>query len=409
MSQVQHPQPVTSRKVHPLLQWAGNALLFLLLLVVTLDPANQVLHVKDYVFVLFVTFNAVVYRPRFNFLPQILMPYIALVWSFMSAQLLQTPIDAEFFIGMAKGFSMLVLLLWVPFHYDLRLMAKWMAVLLCIVASVLFVAVLSSKVIEAGLYAYVKSHGQFIMMSHRNFLGITFYGMYYKSIICVIIPFYLLCHQVLIRRSHLVAGTLSILIIVFAFSTSGTRATMLLPIALIGFATLQMIQRTRLLRFFVYPFIALGILGFVALVALLASEKGEASNMIKYGHLASYGSLFFHHPEYLLFGQGMGSWMYSAGFRGTVLQTEWTYIELLRTCGIIGTALVLLMIIHPLWQMRRCYENSEALGVCISYVMFIFIAGTNPLLISSTGMTVMLIIYSYAWRCSQSLPLKNAL
>lgn len=384
----------------PLIEKAGNALLFLLFLVVTLDPANQVIHVKDYVFVLFVAFNAVVYKPRFDYLPFILLPYMALVGSFVSAQILGNMIDEEFFFGMAKGFSMLVLLLWVPFYYRLELMSKWVIFILALVASVLFLAVLSSELIEAGVFAYVQSHGKFIMMTRRSFLGISFFGMYYKSIICAVIPLYLLCHQVFIRGSHRVAGCIAIAVIVFAFATSGTRATMLLPLAMIGFAVFQKMQTTRLMRFFIYPFLALAALGFVVLVVKLATEKGETSNMIKYGHLASYNDLFFHHPEYLFMGQGMGSWFYSVGFRGSVTQTEWTYIELFRTCGLYSL-FVLLMMLYPLWMLRHNLRQTEVAGVACAYVMFVLIAGTNPLLISSTGMTVMLMIYSYAHRHRQ--------
>lgn len=103
---------------------------------------------------------------------------------------------------------------------------------------------------------------------------------------------------------------------------------------------------------------------------------------------------FEHYPEYYIFGQGVGSWIYSIGFKESVTQTEWTYIELLRTCGLYSL-LTFALLFYPIKKMKDILQKNVTLGVLLAYVMFILIAGTNPLLISSTGMVVLLMVYSY--------------
>ncbi len=377
-----------------LIRWAGNALMFLLLLVVMLDPTNAVLHIKDLVFVALVGFNVVFHKANYRYLPFILLPYIMLLGSYLSAQCLGSPIDYTFFFGMVKGFAMLILLLWVDQYGNLLEMAKVSGLILCIVASILFIAVMSSDVIESVVYDYMREHNEMVLMSRRSFLGIHFYAMYYRSIISAILPFYLYCYSLFVERKHVVWNTLCVVIVTFAFATSGTRSTMLLPLTIIGLAFFQCVWKSRYLKLLMFPLLLVASVAFLFLLYKLASEKGEISNFVKYGHLTSYMRQFEHYPEYYIFGQGVGSWIYSIGFKESVTQTEWTYIELLRTCGLYSL-LTFALLFYPIKKMKDILQKNVTLGVLLAYVMFILIAGTNPLLISSTGMVVLLMVYSY--------------
>ena len=129
-------------------------------------------------------------------------------------------------------------------------------------------------------------------------------------------------------------------------------------------------------------------------IILLATEPGEASNAIKYAHLTSYSILFESHPEYVLFGQGPGSIFYSAGFGRWTTLTEWTYIELIRNYGLFSLVFMTVVLI-PVYKLLKQHRNAQAFGIFGAYMGFLFIAGTNPLLVSSTGMIVILSAYSY--------------
>ena len=130
---------------------------------------------------------------------------------------------------------------------------------------------------------------------------------------------------------------------------------------------------------------------------MLLSEKGESSNAIKYLHLTSYINLFSNNIDILFCGQGVGSFFYSLGFKMEVTQTEWSYIELIRYVGVFGAILIIGIYAFPL---SIIYKNRKILTYAfpfsVGYILFLCIAGTNPLLINSTGMLALLTAYSYS-------------
>ena len=149
------------------------------------------------------------------------------------------------------------------------------------------------------------------------------------------------------------------------------------------------------MRYVIYPSVFLFSVVFFVLLAMLLLEENEASNMVKYAHLTSYKNLFNEHPEYLLLGQGPGTEFYSLGFREMTVKTEWTYLELIRNYGIMCLP-ILYVILKPLYDLFALSVKQEStIAVALAYMIYLVIAGTNPLLLSSTGMFVLLSAYSY--------------
>ena len=149
------------------------------------------------------------------------------------------------------------------------------------------------------------------------------------------------------------------------------------------------------MRYMIYPGVLIFCILFFVLLAVLLMESDEPSNMIKYAHLVSYKELFTENPEYLLFGQGPGTEFYTKGFRMMTMKTEWTYLELLRNYGLFCLPL-LYVIMLPLFKLLLLARQHEsALAMASAYFIYLITAGTNPLLLSSTGMLVVLSGYSY--------------
>ncbi|MCH5182277.1 MAG: hypothetical protein J1F06_06550, partial [Prevotellaceae bacterium] len=332
-------------------------------------------------------------RPDFRMAPFALLPFAAIALSFVSAQMQGNTLDEEFLMGGIKSFAVLLLLPWVR-HYDMLRLTLVAGLVFSVVAVGLFVAACASDPVQLAIFVYVKAHNDMIMMTHRTFLGFRFFGMYYKSLISIVLAFSCLCYRWINDCGRKVRRTIAVGLMFSAFVVSGTRATILAPFLLIGLCVYLRLQQTRYTRYFCYPLLAVGFLLFLFLVFSLASESGEASNVIKYGHLTSYAALFAEHPEYILVGQGLGSSFYSVGFHGMAVQTEWTYFELLRTFGLFSLPIlaVLLYPLKALWAWRR---DSLVLCIMLAYCEYLLVAGTNPLLMSSTGMLVLLTIYSY--------------
>ena len=369
----------------------GEALFLLLVLVVMIDPTNTVLHLKDVVFVALVGYNSVFFKPDFSYLPHILVVFAVVFLGMILGEMQLSNIDEEMLFGILKGFSPLVLLLWVR-HYDVVRLTYFPVFTVCLLVVALYIACTLSELAEVAIFEYSRAHNKMIMMTHRSFLGLKVFGMYYKSIISFVFALFYFYYRVwnVPRRRWLYMVACGV--VTFAFLVSGTRATMLLPFAALAIVAYPTIQKWQRLRYAFYPILAVFVLCLLLLVFMLATERGEASNNIKYAHLVSYAELFETHPEYLLFGQGPGAIFYSEGFHDWRSQTEWSYIDLLRYYGLFALGIVAVLLL-PLFKLWPCRRHAKVFGLMGGYVAFLFIAGTNPLLVSSPGMIVVLAVY----------------
>lgn len=127
----------------------------------------------------------------------------------------------------------------------------------------------------------------------------------------------------------------------------------------------------------------------------LSFAETDESSTIKSGHLDSYVLLFRQHPQYLIWGSGLGSTFYTSGTKAVASQTELTYLDLIRWFGIPLTIVIFVILLYPVLQMyfsRTRHLNNRY--IIIAYWGYLFIVGTNPLLVSSTGMLVIVIMYS---------------
>ncbi len=368
-------------------------MLFLFILVLMLDPTSTILHIKDKVFIVVVAYNIVFFRPSFRFLPHIMLVFVALTCSLVSGMLQGNDIVMEEALADYKAFSPLILLLWVH-HYDFIRVSLAPAIITALVVIAIYGFSMYDGRIEGVIYTYMKEHDATAMMSHRYFLGIKVFAIYYKSFVALTFPMFFYYHKVYNHPKHWYLTIIPVAIFTFAFLVSGTRATMLLPFFMIALVGYRSIGKLRRWKYAFYPMLVLFAIVFVIMVIVLASEKGEASNVIKYAHLTSYIQLFERHPIYLLFGQGIGTEFYTIGFHRFVNITEWTYLELIRDYGLFSI-MILFTLFYPFSQMWPHRKDSFCFGMMGAYVAYILIAGTNPLLVSSTGMIVVLSAYSY--------------
>jgi hypothetical protein len=313
---------------------------------------------------------------------------------YVFAEMQMNRLDFQMLFGIVKGFSPLTLLLWCR-HYDVVKLMKWPTFIVCTFISILYLVVISDETIELLVFHYVRNNGDMIMMTHRNFLGIDIFGMYYKSIISFVFALFIFYYNLFNKGNKYIVNIVCSLIMFFAFLVSGTRATMLLPFAMIALVLYKRTLNFKKVRYFFFPVLALFVIVLLFIVFKLSTQEGEPSNAMKYAHLTSYAKLFNENPLYMILGQGPGAFFYSEGFNKMTSITEWTYLELFRSYGVMSLIIfgVLVWPLKTLWKYRA---NEQHFGIMYSYVLYLMIAGTNPLLISSTGMIVIVAIYSYA-------------
>ncbi len=372
----------------------GNFLFWIFIFVLMIDPTNSLLHKKDIVFCIVVAYNAMVYKPDFSKIPYIAIFLASVVIPYLVATMSSAPMDETEMLAVFKSVAPLLLLFWVR-EYDLVKLSYGPVVLCCIIMSVVYIAMLVEPMVESLVWTVMTTNNDPVMMSRRTILGFEIFGFYLKSFVSFLfaVSYYLL---VLMKgkKANLLT-VVSFLFILFAFLISGTRSTMLVPFFLFVVIAFRVYKNSKYMKYVMMPLVYFLAIAFVVVLVLAATEEKEASNVVKFGHLTSYWQLFDEHPIYFLFGQGPGTAFYSEGFNQVVYKTEWSYLELLRCFGIfsLGIVFVFFKPLVTFWKQR----NLDDFTYCMfwSYLSYLAIAGTNPLIMSSTGMITLLMAYSY--------------
>ena len=103
MSQSAPGNLITSSSQSSVIQKIGNLLFLVLLLVLMLDPGGSILHMKDKVFVGFLLFNILFFKPDFRMLIPVCGVFFVLSFGFVMAVLQNSPIDYDFSFGNLQG------------------------------------------------------------------------------------------------------------------------------------------------------------------------------------------------------------------------------------------------------------------------------------------------------------------
>ncbi len=379
-------------------QLVGNGLFMLLIFLFVADPTNTIFGLKMVVFAMLLGYNILFFRAEWAQLRYFFLSSVAVLLPWLFASLRGEIIDGGEVRAVFTAISPLLLLPWI-YRYDvLRLSVFPVVAVVCIVLF-LYWLVIFVPVMEGIIYLYMCEHDHTIMLSRRAFVGFSMFGMYCKSTVAFLPVFALLLYRAYTPALRKTWVVVCVLLFVHLFLISGTRSTIVLPTFLALLVFFLFYRNKRYVNYLLYPAAMLVGVFFVAVLLLLLMEVGEHSNMVKYAHLYSYKELFTENPLYLLIGQGPGTFFYTAGFNKMSLRTEWTYMELLRNYGIFSL-LLLYAFVRPLVSlMRLACRDDEAMVLAITYVVYLVIAGTNPLLLSSTGMLVLLTMFSFARRC----------
>jgi len=383
----------------------GNILFWFFLLVVMVDPTNNLFHAKNIVFIVLCGYNIIVFKPDFSKLPYILILIISISVPWIFSQMSMTYIDPDEALAVFKSISPSILLLWIR-EYNIVRLSKAPVIICSVIMFIIFTIVLIYPQLEYPFYQVMESLDEPIFVAWRQFLGITILGMYLPSCVSFVfvIAFYMYC---LFNGEYRTKKRIFYLIIICTYMAfmSGTRSSMLVSFYLLCLAGYVSLNNQRYKNIIMCILFIIGIL-FVMLILALILETDEASNSVKYGHIISYKELFDAHPEYMIFGQGPGNRFFSEGFNRIVVKTEWSYLELLRCYGIMGLGVVYVFW-HPLFEIYKSSKDQFSKCVCGAYLAYLFIAGTNPLMLSSTGMAVLLMAYSYIEMIKKEQPTKS--
>ena len=375
-----------------------DSIMAVFVFVLILDPSNYYLGLKSPLFFLAI----VACLSTYNSIPsKVVVPVCVIYGGMLFTSMMgflsgHTP-ESDTLAFFYKSFLMIFLILW---SNHLRILEKVLFPALLVSGLVIFIyiSMLTSPILEKAIYAYLSSAGESvpILMGRRTFIGIEIISVYHKVCVLFRLPMSIYCYKWLNEKRHKWKNFLLTFFVLLPVIAGGNRANILSGIAIIGILLLQKLWQTRLGKVISVFSVVIGTAGSLILVSMLMSDTEEPSLSAKISLFNSWYEHISRHPSILLWGQGIGT-TFATEVRGEATISEWTYLELIRWFGVPIALAVVTVYLYPMYRMFKGQGKLPyRKPLTIAYIFYLLVGATNPVLLNSTGMLSLLIMYSYA-------------
>jgi hypothetical protein len=380
-----------------------NIVLISLIFVCVFDPAGKLLGLKEVLFVLswILFLFSVIATGKIAYIPLGMTLYLALFIFLIPltslAYYVLTNDDLLHFDGYMYFKSYLFLtVVFILYVSKIDLIKQTVAILSLLSFTTLLILILSAvypSLAPLLLDAVGAPYGIFVTGS-RGFDELPFPQVFFHTSRLIVFPlafFTVLVLQSIGFRRMLYGFLLSInMAAMFAGATRANMIVCILTPLIVAFWYSK--KRLILSLVAVILFSAIYFSHLESIQGML--DPDETSNAYKLSFFRDYLSLF-EDPHVFLFGQGLGSY-FDTSMRGYVSLTELTYFEFIRRFGILLSTIVFIMLLYPLSKLfMRKYHSAHY--IFISYLIYLIMCYSNPLLMSSTGMLVLSIVLYYTF------------
>ncbi len=375
-----------------------KVLISILIVVLVVDPGDLIFHLKVPLFILiflvwFVLKTTAPIRLKSDIIINCVLFLMIPLFGISVAVLQDNFDDPTFAIGFVKSFLVLLLIV---ITYDLKLdlspylLKCCFLIPLIIIPIYILVTINVNNIIQINQFVTDKDVAKF---SFRGYYGYKVLMLYYRTSPLLVFPLAYYCYRFFYVKASVI-NLIFVAIFFFTLFLSGTRANILSAVAVVAYMVFKFLNKKKnkvplVLASTVLIFFA------ILFIGSLSFKTEDKSSQVKSGHLDSYIEHFTAHPQYLLWGSGMGSKFYSSGNGFDVSQTELTYFDLVRWFGLPLASILMFLIFYPvIYLHQNKLLNDEKRAIILGYYLYLFIAGTNPLLVSSTGMIAIVTLYS---------------
>ncbi len=363
-------------------------LMILLIFVTIVDPANQIFKIKSLIFLITIfMFLVINYRNKNNLKLLLLILLISLLvplFSIFIGVIHNSSFELGIGLDVMKSymfFSIVIALRENVKKYNSVL--KILMIGISIIVLVINIILIYNHKLFSIIYLY-SLEKQNMMIANRKFGNLLLQSIYYKTIILAIIPFSFYFQEFMFTKKNKMKNIFLSFVLAYGIFISGTRANLIsLGYIVLAWLLYFSVKKKKLI------ILLLSLACMISALDIVKNnffEKTEHSNLVKLGHYTSYSDEF--QKMNLITGEGAGTRFYTKGFNSYAETTELTYFELFRRMGIWGIILHLVFLLYPLFKLRK------RMDILIWYSIYIVIAGTNPLLFSSTGMLLMAFVYA---------------
>lgn len=263
-----------------------------------------------------------------------------------------------------------------------------LAIIILLIAGLDFLGIVDLYANPITRLTYSLQEGQ-ITKSH--------YAIFYYVVFFNASPLLLFHFTYSLNKKKYAWAILSFLAILF----TGTRANIYIVIAIVP-AYIFLITKNKSKKvLMVIVCVAIATMGFGYMhekiqVINYAKSSGD---LIRANGVKSLINCLNENPFYWLFGMGHGTSYFSAGRQALVNTSELSYLEMIRTVGIIGTFPFLLFLFYPVIKIFR----SKFRWILLPYGALLATSIVDPFLHTSTSFIMYTVIYSTYYRiCSEN-------
>lgn len=346
---------------------------FLILFVgiVMIDPSNRLLHMKEISFGMLLFFTICLNQGKWyadSFMSYLLLLLLALLSICMGVVVFQTDIASCIPYLKSLVFVLVIFALSkLNTEEIIKINYKVGLGLSCFV-SVLLLASVGGLFDLSNMVMTLADAGA-VYIARREVLGYETLMFFYASMpFCFFSLIYALRHKKIIQ----------VLIILAPIAYGGSRTPMLMALVLICYILYD--RKSKWLR---YILAGVFVISIIYLVKQLTSQSySDDGDYIKFA-VAKY--LFTHSS---LLGHGVGALYWDPARLELVASTEMTYLEMLYQYGWILTPVVLYVFFSPFFVLYKKRNDYLIRDFSVAYLLYLVNAGTNPLLINSTGLYV---------------------
>lgn len=365
-----------------------DVLYFLFLVTLSLDPTGFHSRLKDLLFVVLVIYGLIYCLKRRQYLAPInritvLTVVLIPIWGAFIAYITGELKDPAYATSQVRSMLYICIFFFVvTMKLNVLLKAVWInGIIMAAVTLILFFLSELGGIFLVAIYDYCNASDNFTMAYNRNFLGFSVNGLYYKAGSLIIFSFIYNLYQYKGRFKQFYS-----IILFLSLMVAGSRTPMLVQLLIL----LVYLYDKNIIGKFMTRLSALTFLGMlVMLTYMLATQKNERSNEVKYENFESYVEDIGDkgHP---IWGAGLGSDFYAKGRNLRLTYTELSYMDILRMYGLPVGICFIFLFFAPFFWLWKYYRRSQFLKrFGLGYVLFLILSGTNPLLLGSIGLTAL--------------------
>lgn len=378
-----------------------KVILILFFIDIFVDPPNNIFHIKYLLFVSIfglwlckIYMNGLYVNKPLVFITifiSILLPVYGLSIGIINSVLNSNELNAILYFN--SFFFFLLAIVAFDLRLDLTKIFVYTSLSLVLLTLITYLILIFDTNQYLNLYRYLVINKKVAIFTLRIFGGIPVMQLFYKAVPVLVISLSYFLFKLFKQNSHYKFLDITISLgIGITLILSGTRAN-IIAVILVTISYLYWFLYNKSKRGFLFFNIILIICLIIAIPYIfnIFFDPNETSNSVKLGHTQSYMEIFNKYPFQFLFGEGFGSEFFSKGVNNYVQVTELTYLEIIRVFGIFVSLIFFVILLLPviIEIIRKDFDY-----LFIGYVVYLFVSGTNPLLLSSTGMIVLVLVYS---------------